>query len=138
MANPDDRAGKLTKRRYVIRLGIKKNRPDEGVRHYIEKPQTGEIIAEWTDRRGERHVYGPPVVVTVMVQIQALAFQEADGRYSVVVPELPGCATQADDIEDVPAMVTEAAEGWLAAGHDENRIGAIRDVTEPFPSEVGR
>lgn len=81
------------------------------------------------------HQYGPPVVVEVMVKVQALAFEEADGRYSVVVPELRGCITDADSIDDVPAMVREAAEGWLAAGHDLNRERAIRDVTEPFPSE---
>ena len=37
------------------------------------------------------HTYGPPVVVAVKVTIKALAFQEADGGYSVVDPELPGC-----------------------------------------------
>jgi predicted RNase H-like HicB family nuclease len=84
------------------------------------------------------YVYGPPVVVEVMVKVQALAFREADGRYSVVVPELPGCVTHTmgDDVDEVPAMVREAAEGWLAAGHDENRQQAIRNVTEPFPGEV--
>jgi len=83
----------------------------------------------------EAHVYGPPVVVEVLVRVQALAFQEADGGYSVVVPELPGCVTEGDDIENVQAMVREAADGWLAAGHDQNRERAIRNVTEPLPSE---
>ena len=82
------------------------------------------------------HAYGPPVVVEVLVKVKALAFQEADGRYSVVVPELPGCVTEGDDMEDVQAMAIEAAEGWLAAGHDLNRDQAIRDVTTPFPSEL--
>ena len=39
------------------------------------------------------HTYAPPVVVEVKVTIKALAFKEADGEYSVVVPELPGCVT---------------------------------------------
>ena len=82
------------------------------------------------------HVYGPPVVVEVKVTIKALAFQEADGGYSVVVPELPGCVTEGDDIAEVQAMVVEAAEGWLAASHDHNRDQAIHDVTEPLPSEA--
>ena len=39
------------------------------------------------------HTYGPLVVVEVKVTIKALAFKEADGGYSVVVPELPSCVT---------------------------------------------
>ena len=54
-----------------------------------------------------------PVTVTVMVRVQALAVQEADGRYSVIVPALPGCITQGDDIEEVKANIVEAAEVWL-------------------------
>lgn len=83
------------------------------------------------------HMYGPPVVVEVKVTIKALAFREADGGYSVVVPELPGCVTEGDTIEEVQAMVVDAAEGWLAVVHDANRERAIREVTEPFPDEDG-
>ena len=39
------------------------------------------------------HKYDSPVVVEVKVTIKALAFKEADGGYSVVVSELPGCVT---------------------------------------------
>lgn len=81
------------------------------------------------------HVYGPPVVVEVKVTIKALAFQEADGGYSVVVPELPGCVTEGDTIEEVQEMVVEAAEGWLAAMHDRYREERTRNVTEPLPGE---
>jgi predicted RNase H-like HicB family nuclease len=69
-----------------------------------------------------------PVVVVVNVPVQALAFPEADGGYSVVVPELPGCFTEADSIEEVRANVAEAARGWLAVQHDRNRVAAIRDA----------
>jgi len=82
------------------------------------------------------HAYGPPVVVEVQVTVKALAFREADGRYSVVVPELPGCITMGDDIDHVRDMVADAAGGWLDAQHDLLRDGAIRDVTEPLPSEA--
>jgi len=82
------------------------------------------------------HTYGPPVTVEVMVRIQALAFREADGGYSVVVPELPGCLTEADDVEGIPAMVREAADGWLACEHDRNREARIKSVTEPMPGEA--
>ena len=55
------------------------------------------------------HTYGPPVVVEVMVKVRALAFEEAEGGYSVAVPELPGCFTQGETIEEVQAMA-----GWHA------------------------
>ena len=83
------------------------------------------------------HVYGPPVVVEVKVTIKALAFQEADGGYSVVVPELPGCVTEGDTIEEVREMAAEAAEGWLAVMHDRHREERTRNVTEPLPGESG-
>ena len=37
--------------------------------------------------KAKPHVYGPPVAVVVKVEVTALAFLEADGRYSVVAPE---------------------------------------------------
>ena len=84
-----------------------------------------------------RHAYGPPVAVVVNVQVTALAFEEADGGYSIVVPELPGVVSEADTIEDVARNAAEASAGWIAVVHARNRDQAIRDVTEPFPSEVG-
>lgn len=81
------------------------------------------------------HVYGPPVVVEVAVKVKALAFREADGRYSVVVPEIPGCATEGDTIEHVQEMVRDAADALLAVIHDQERDRAVRDVTEPMPGE---
>lgn len=71
-----------------------------------------------------------PVTVEVKVRLQALAFLESDGGYSIVVPALPGCVSQADSIEDVQTNVVEAAEGWLATGHDRAKEAAIRMVVE--------
>ena len=84
----------------------------------------------------EPHVYGPPVVVEVKVTIQALAFREADGRYSIVVPELPGCVSYSDTIDEAAGRIAEAADGWLACQHDYPREDRIRSVTEPLPSEL--
>ena len=83
------------------------------------------------------HVYAPPVVVEVKVTVKALAFREADGGYSIVVPELPGCVSQGDTIEEASAHIVEAAEGWLACQHDYYREERTRAVTEPLPSERG-
>jgi predicted RNase H-like HicB family nuclease len=71
-----------------------------------------------------------PITVEVRVRLQAIALPEADGGYSVVVPALPGCYTQGDSIEEVQANIIEAAEGWLAATHDQRKEQAIRDMTE--------
>jgi predicted RNase H-like HicB family nuclease len=69
-----------------------------------------------------------PVTVTVQVRLQALAVREADGRYSVIVPALPGCVTEGDDIEDVQKNVVEAAELWLDGSHDLQRDEALRSL----------
>jgi predicted RNase H-like HicB family nuclease len=72
----------------------------------------------------------PPVTIEVKVRLQAIAILEADGRYSVAVPALPGCTTCGDTIEDAQANVIEAAEGWLAVGHDQEKAEAIRKMVE--------
>jgi antitoxin HicB len=71
-------------------------------------------------------ISGHPITIEVKVRIQAIALPEADGRYSVLVPALPGCVTVGDTIEEAQANVVEAAEGWLAAGHDLNKDEDIR------------
>lgn len=73
---------------------------------------------------------GAPRVVTVelTVRIKALALEEPTGGYSVVVPALPGCVTEGDDIEEARAHVVEAAEGWLESQHDARRAEALRDM----------
>jgi predicted RNase H-like HicB family nuclease len=70
------------------------------------------------------------VPVVVRVQLQALAIQEADGGYSVVVPALPGCVTEGDTIEEVQANVVEAAEGWLESQHDRRKAEALALAAE--------
>jgi predicted RNase H-like HicB family nuclease len=71
-----------------------------------------------------------PVTVAVQVWLQALAVPEPTGGYSVVVPALPGCVTEGDDIEDVKANIVEAAEGWLASQHDHRKDEAPRSLLE--------
>lgn len=80
----------------------------------------------------EQHVYDRPTVVEVKVTVQALAFREADGGYTIVVPELPGCVSQGETMEEAASNIAEAAGGWLASQHDYYRDKAIRDVTEPL------
>ena len=41
---------------------------------------------------------------------------------------MPGLVTGCDSIEEVQAMVADAAEAWLPVEHDRNRDAAIRDL----------
>jgi antitoxin HicB len=45
-----------------------------------------------------------------------------DGGYVIVYPDLPGCITQADTIEEIPDLAEEARRLWIEAeyedGHD--------------------
>jgi predicted RNase H-like HicB family nuclease len=72
----------------------------------------------------------PPHVVTVAMKVwvKALALEEPTGGYSVIVPALPGCVTQGDDIEEVQANIVEAVEGWLDSQHDARRDEALRSM----------
>ena len=40
---------------------------------------------------------------------------EEDGGYWAEIPALPGCFTQADNLEELKANLKKAAEGWLEA-----------------------
>jgi antitoxin HicB len=52
---------------------------------------------------------------------------EADGRYSVIVPALPGCATWGDDVPEALRMAEEAILGYL---------GGLEDLGKPIPPDV--
>ena len=67
-----------------------------------------------------------PITIELRVRLQALAIPEPDGRYSIVVPALPGCVSEADTIEEAQANGTEAAEGWLEVQHDRLKAEALR------------
>jgi predicted RNase H-like HicB family nuclease len=71
-----------------------------------------------------------PVTIEVKVRLQALAIPEAKGGYSIIVPALPGCYSQAETIEEASANVIEAAEGWLATVHDLDKDEAVRMTIE--------
>ena len=39
--------------------------------------------------------------------------EDKPGAYTVVVPDLPGCISEGDSLEDALAMATDAASGWV-------------------------
>jgi predicted RNase H-like HicB family nuclease len=79
---------------------------------------------------GTQGTPGQPIILEVKVRLQAIALPEAEGGYSIVVPALPGCVTEADSIEEAQANVVEAAEGWLDVAHDRNREERTRNMQE--------
>ena len=48
-----------------------------------------------------------------MMQYTVVLAREDDGRYSVWVPALPGCATFGDTVEEALAMAEEAISGYI-------------------------
>jgi len=69
---------------------------------------------------------GAPITIEVQVKLQAIAIPEADGGYSIVVPALPGCFSQAEALDEAQDQVTDAAEGWLAVAHDQAKDETLR------------
>ena len=39
--------------------------------------------------------------------------EDKPGAYTVVVPDLPGCISEGDSLEDAIVMATDAASGWI-------------------------
>ena len=59
----------------------------------------------------------------------AKLYYEEDGGYSVEVPDLLGCVTQGDDLEEAMEMAQDAALGWI--------LTAIEEEEEiPIPSQI--
>lgn len=68
-----------------------------------------------------------PFEMAFQVTLEAAVTPEADGRYSAEIPSLPGCYTEADDLDGLRANLVEAAECHLAALR---MIEARQDETE--------
>jgi antitoxin HicB len=59
-------------------------------------------------------------------------YPEPDGTgYTAVIPELPGCMTCADTLDELWDMVKEAKEGWLELSLEDGDY-----IPEPAPVEV--
>lgn len=59
----------------------------------------------------------------------ACFYQEEDGGYSVELPDLKGCITQGDSLEEVIQMAEDAALGWL--------LTSVEDGEDlPKPSDI--
>lgn len=64
---------------------------------------------------------GLPYVICVLKDMEC-------GTYAVWCPELPGCITQVDNLQDVPRMIDDAKRCWIRT--------AIKSNT-PIPEPAG-
>ncbi len=59
-------------------------------------------------------------------------YEEAEGGYSIDVPDLLGCCTQAESIEEALEMAQDAALGWITTaiedGEDIPKPSKIEDI----------
>ncbi|HEY7067690.1 MAG TPA: type II toxin-antitoxin system HicB family antitoxin [Chloroflexota bacterium] len=46
---------------------------------------------------------------------------DEDGGYTAVFPDLPGCLTQGETLEEVAAMAEDARRGWIHNEYDRGR-----------------
>lgn len=72
-----------------------------------------------------------------ILQYDAVFEKEDDGGYSVWVPDLPGCASQGDNLEQAIGNIKEAMELYLEdAGNDELEEGKIHKDRFIVPVQV--
>jgi len=45
-------------------------------------------------------------------------YADPEGGFVVVFPDLPGCMTQVDSIEELPAMAEDARVGWIETEYE--------------------
>jgi len=44
---------------------------------------------------------------------------DPDGGYVVVFPDLPGCMTQAETMDEIPVMAEDARRAWMSVAHED-------------------
>lgn len=59
-------------------------------------------------------------MVFVMKLIYPACFYKEENGYSVIVPDLKGCCTQGDTLEEAMEMAQDAALGWLLLALEDN------------------
>lgn len=68
-----------------------------------------------------------PLEYYLSLQYPFNVLADPDGGYVVVFPDLPGCMTQAETLDELPAMAEDARMGWI-----ETEYGLGHDI--PLPS----
>ena len=69
-----------------------------------------------------------PLEYYLALEYSFSAIADPDGGYVVVFPDLPGCMTQVESLDEIPYMVEDVRAGWLETVYDANPNGI------PLPS----
>ncbi len=69
------------------------------------------------------------ITIPLAVTVTVVAVRDPNGGYSIAVPALPGCLSEADSPEEIAKNVREAAEGWLAAMHRKHLPDVLADFS---------
>ena len=64
-----------------------------------------------------------------MLKYPAIFHPEEGGGFFVEFPDLEGCATEGDTLEEAQAMAKEALDGWLSSVYS-------RELNIPNPSDI--
>ena len=57
---------------------------------------------------------------------------DRDGGYVIVFPDLPGCLTQVERIEEVPAMAEEARRLWIETAYEDGQDVPLPSYAEEY------
>ena len=73
----------------------------------------------------------------IILEYNVVFEKEKDGGYSVWVPDLPGCSSQGDNLEDAISNIKESMELYLEdAAEDQKRAGKTRKDQFLIPVKV--
>ena len=67
-----------------------------------------------------------PLEDYLSLQYPFVVHADPDGGYVIVYPDLPGCLSQAETLDEIPAMAEGARTGWIETEYEEGR-----DIPEP-------
>lgn len=56
-----------------------------------------------------------------MVRYPFTVLPDAEGGYVIVFPDLPGCMTQVESIEEIPHMAEDALRGWITVAYEDGQ-----------------
>ena len=71
-----------------------------------------------------------PLEHYLSLQYPFVAHADPDGGYVIVYPDLPGCLSQAETLDEIPAMAEDARTGWIETEYEEGR-----NIPEPSHQE---
>ena len=64
-------------------------------------------------------------------------YPDKDGGYTVVVPDLPGCVTEGDSLEEAIEMGVDAAAGWILGELEAGRAVPPASLPSDIHPEAG-